>query len=287
MNIARNTHSAVLLQDGRVLITGGVCLAGLQPTNTSEIYDPTTEKFTNTGSLNFARCSHKSYLLSSGKILIIGGHNPASLTNTNVDILSQSEIYDPQTGQFTLSGNEVIPRTNFRDYVFPNGSILLLGGFTKDNTYLSSTEIFNVNTSTFSLSSNMNFNKLSFGVSALCNGQLLTTGGISFNNSNKSIAFYSNAEIYDPVTSSFSISSASMSIQRYDHSNTILNDCSVLIAGGGNSFTSPYATNKAEIYDATQKKFITVGNLNDARKSHTATMLNNGKVLIVGGTIDY
>lgn len=77
---------------------------------------------------------------------------------------------------------------------------------------------------------------------------------------------------------------AAMHIARASHSSTLLPNGKVLIAGGfagsGTEY-SPYAT--AELYDPHSGTFESVANMSIGRSGHTATLLKNGKVLIVGG----
>jgi hypothetical protein len=60
----------------------------------------------------------------------------------------------------------------------------------------------------------------------------------------------------------------------------VLSNGKVLIAGGQSSFG---ILSSAEIYDPVSSTFAATGNLNTARICHTATLLNDGTVLIAGG----
>lgn len=74
--VPRYNHSAVVLQDGRILITGGetIIKGKSVPLNTAEIYDPKTKKCTLIeNKMNYARSNHTSILLPNGNVFIIGG----------------------------------------------------------------------------------------------------------------------------------------------------------------------------------------------------------------------
>ena len=68
---ARGFHTATVLKDGTVLVTGGddkgVTLAS------AEVYDPTAETFSPTGSMASTRESHTATLLNDGTVLVNGG----------------------------------------------------------------------------------------------------------------------------------------------------------------------------------------------------------------------
>lgn len=77
---------------------------------------------------------------------------------------------------------------------------------------------------------------------------------------------------------------AAMHIARASHSSTLLPNGKVLIAGGfagsGGEY-NPYIT--AELFDPNSGTFESAGNMSIGRSAHTATLLKNGRVLIVGG----
>ena len=92
----------------------------------------------------------------------------------------------------------------------------------------------------------------------------------------------SDAELFDPTTGSFS-RTGSMGSPRADHTATLLNDGTVLVAGAF-SFSAPLAS--AEVFDPTTSKFAPTGSMETPRYIHTATLLNTGQVLVTGGSSD-
>src|SRR5262245_44341151 len=87
LNVARHSHTATLLLDGKVLLAGGAVSAVL--TNAAELYDPATGKCQPTGFMSDARRNATATLLLNGKVLVTGGFN---LSSTD---LSTAELYDP------------------------------------------------------------------------------------------------------------------------------------------------------------------------------------------------
>ena len=110
----------------------------------------------------------------------------------------------------------------------------------------------------------------------LTGGQVLIAGGIN------SSGALNEAEIYTLTSQTFAAISP-MNVPRWLHTGTLLNDGTVLIAGGS-SLANETTLNSAEIYDPVAGTFTLLANtLNTARVGHTATLLSNGQVLIVGG----
>jgi uncharacterized protein YjdB len=110
----------------------------------------------------------------------------------------------------------------------------------------------------------------------LTTGQVLIAGGMSTSN------VVNSAEIYTLASQTFAPANA-MNVARWLHTATLLNDGTVLIAGGSD-LASQETLDSAEIYSPTAGTFTLLpGTLNTARVGHTATLLNNGQVLIVGG----
>ena len=62
---------------------------------------------------------------------------------------------------------------------------------------------------------------------------------------------------------------------------TVLNDNTVLLTGGINSSANPVSA--AELYNPSTSTFTKLPAMNIARSHHTATLLNNGSVLMAGG----
>ena len=94
LTYARYSHTASVLTDGKVLVTGGAKADG-DDLDSTELYDPSTGSWTITGNLNDARCGHTVSVLTDGKVLVTGGFN--------ADTLNSAELYDPSTGSWTIT----------------------------------------------------------------------------------------------------------------------------------------------------------------------------------------
>ena len=89
MNVARIEHTANLLQNGKVLITGGI--HNSSDLNVAELYDPLTRLWTVTSTMKNKRYGHVAITLRNGKVLVAGGYDYPEYLNT-------AEVYDPSTG---------------------------------------------------------------------------------------------------------------------------------------------------------------------------------------------
>ncbi len=120
MTIRRHKHDAVLLRDGRALITGGTDERDSRGVYAStEIYDPRTGDFRATGRMRLPRYKHggTSVLLPEGRVLLAGGADRA-------------EVYDPRAGTFVLVSGEVhLPGLFSATSPLADGRVLITGGY--------------------------------------------------------------------------------------------------------------------------------------------------------------
>ncbi|WP_306581140.1 kelch repeat-containing protein [Dokdonella sp.] len=132
-----NCGTATRLRNGSVLYAG--CFSG-----TAEIYDPLLGTFTATGNMQEPVGNYSASLLPDGSVLIAGGVVWDSDANAFVG-RNTSEVFDPSTGQFTLSGPMMTVRYRHAAASLGGGRILVAGG-TKGETYpddfLDSAEIY-------------------------------------------------------------------------------------------------------------------------------------------------
>jgi len=106
----RSDYTAALLGNGKVLVAGGEesISAELPPelTNTAELYDPATGESRFTGSLNVRRIGQTATLLPNGKVLFASGVTRRSVGDRIEELTTNTaELYDPATGQWSLTGN--------------------------------------------------------------------------------------------------------------------------------------------------------------------------------------
>jgi N-acetylneuraminic acid mutarotase len=134
---ARRYPISILLNSGRVLLTGGYGDAQ-SPTavNNCNIYDPATGIWSTTGSMITRRYLHSLVLLPNGNVMAFAGNNGANFLAT--------EIYNVNTGIWSVAASLVTVSAQFSAVYIPSiNKILVAGGVNTAWTRISSTELCN------------------------------------------------------------------------------------------------------------------------------------------------
>jgi Galactose oxidase, central domain len=180
--------------------------------------------------------------------------------------------------------------------LLPDGRALLAGGIPSPIDFFSSidavasAELFDPATDLFSATTkDMTTARFGHTATVLSTGKVLIAGGSGTVGVDPALA---TAEIFDPPTGTFA-ATGSMGVPRTLHRAIPLNDGTVLVAGGdANAIlnlggisvgSSPGPLVSAELFDPVSGTFTETGGLVTARENHTATLLNDGTVLVTGG----
>jgi hypothetical protein len=271
LTVIRGSHTATILQSGKVLLVGG------RGDTSAELYDPGTGTFTATGNTVIQRYEHTATLLQNGKVLITG-------SGASTGGLTSAELYDPAAGTFTATGDMTVGRGWHAAILLPSGMVFIAGGHAPvtglSPNAIASTEQYDPKTGVFAATGNMTVSRYSPTATLLLNGTVLLGGGqYGFEGYVASVSL----ELYDPATQKFA-STGAMNEARGWHTATLLPGGLVLIAGGyRSSGSSPTYLASAELYDPATGKCTTAGRMAAAREFHTSTLLANGTVLIAGG----
>jgi hypothetical protein len=230
-------QQAILLGNGKVLITGGSVSGAVDLVPNAELYDPATGTFAATGTYvtdthlyGFNTCQgSQSTLLPDGRVLIIFESGGA-------------EIYDATLGAFTRTGNPI--SASYNDglpsaTLLISGKVLVAGG-ANDIGFHTSAELYNPSTETFAATGNMMTGRALNTATLLPDGNVLMAGTYLFGSGS-----LASAELYDPVTGTFT-STPAMTTTRSLHTATVLSNGRVLIAGGS---TFGRLTPLAELYN--------------------------------------
>jgi hypothetical protein len=239
--------------------------------------------------MKIARSGQGTALLADGRVLFAGGATTllAKYQGNYVPgadiVLASAELYDPITGQFSMTGSMTTARDGPTAILLSDGRVLIAGGnATPGNGWkpIASAELYNPMTGKFTATGTMTTARSGDTATLVPDGRVLIAGG--FGSDGNVLA---STELYDPQTGSFS-PTGSMATVRLDHTATLLPDGRVLIAGGADAPDDGLAANilaSAELYDPKTGTFSPAGSMATARQLQTATLLLDGRVLIAGG----
>jgi hypothetical protein len=268
----RAAHSATLLPDGKVLIAAGFRKGpnghSQLYSNTAELYEPATGKFTYTGSLHIARCGQTATLLPGGDVLITGGNN-------DVPRLASAELYTSSTGAWTRLPDMLAGREGHRAVLLNNRKVLIAGGSSDPGPYA---ELYNPATKKFEKAGPSPLRISGSSVVQLRDGRVFIAGGVQ----GKEAVQYSM--IYDPATNKFT-RSADLGIVKYKAAATLLPDGRVIIIGGSDNRDWNGQYNNTEIYDPVKNTFTRGPSLHFQRfkLKDAVVTLRNGTIVVAGG----
>jgi uncharacterized repeat protein (TIGR01451 family) len=223
---------------------------------TTDVYDPISRTFSlPAGATVGPHENGSATLLTNGLVLLVGGGN-----STGAKI---AEVYNPATQLFRRVGDPLVYSYGHYATLQPNGTVVFCGGGMTTN------ELFNPLTETFSLSPT---------TPCAFNGIYLSTGKFFYFENER-------AYLYDTNTST-SVQATGFLQPRNYRTATLLSNGKVLIAGGYGTYgatTGPLAS--AELYDPVTDTFTWTASLMTTRQHHSACLLPDGTVLIVGGMV--
>jgi hypothetical protein len=194
-------------------------------------------------------------------------------------------LYDPTANTFTYTAGNLNTALSYQSETLLNdGTVLIAGGANPSFVSVATAEIYNPTAGTFAPTGNLNAARSGQTANLLTNGKVLIATGSNFSTGLP----LATAELYDPVAKTFSVT-GSPANPRTNATGTLLNSGQVLIVGGNaaSNGTSEPDLAPAELYDPTSATFSLAGNLNIARDTHSAALLNDGTVLIAGGEDEY
>lgn len=268
----RAAHSATLLPGGKVLIAAGFRKGpnGYSQlySNTAELYEPSTGRFTYTGSLHIARCGQTATLLPGGDVLITGGNN-------DTPRLASAELYNSGTGAWTRLPDMLTGREGHRAVLLTNGKVLIAGGSNDPNLYA---ELYNLTTKKFEKAGASPLRLSGSAVVQLRDGRVFISGGVQ----GKEAVQYSM--IYDPATNKFT-RGADLGIVKHKAGAALLPDGRVIIIGGSDNRDWNGKYSSTEIYDPAKNTFTRGPGLHFQRfkLNNAVVTLRNGTIVVAGG----
>jgi hypothetical protein len=225
----------------------------------------------------------------------VGGfyHVVASSIEESTVTASSTVTVTTSPSGFTPTGNLHEPRGLQTATLLPDNKVFVAYG-SNSNSYteatgyvgLSSVEVYDPGTGTFTeLFGDDGSGTFGNTATLLKTGSVLLAGGFindiwDYGPSDS----FNAANLYDPTTGAFS-GTGNMTANRGGHTATLLADGKVLIAGGADTDPTGTGLASAELCDPSAGTFTQTGSMSVGRYLHTATLLQDGTVLIVGGAL--
>ncbi len=289
MSVPRRNHTATVLLDGRVLVTGGENGTGVLAS--AEIFDPFTKTWTATGSMSLARINHTATRLQDGRVLVVGGC-------ATLGCFSGAEIYNPASGTWSSAGSLVGAREKHTATLLADGSVLVAGGFLSFGTtfevgsYKTAYRYY-PSTNTWEAAGTMaaaTYGRSAHNAVLRRDGKVLVVGGYYRKNVLGTInsGYLSSTEVYDPTANSWSDLSRPISYPRQLMAAVLDANGNYILLGGDNG-TPAWDVEYMDINDPADTWHPPADlsdYLNTARKNSAAVILPGGVILVAGGNSD-
>ena len=257
----------------KVMITGGD--ENGEPSTSTLIYDVTADSFQRGPEMTTKRRNHSSATLSAvvscGIIIVCGG------LDSGFDGECSCEMFDSETNSFGKIGWLNCKRAGNAAVALDDGSVFIFGGDDGETNHYHSVDMYDPTTGEFTEGeSEMLSARSNHTANAISNERILICGGwIGY------LVLHST-EIYDIKTDSFS-AGPDLIVERCDHASTTLLDGRVLITGGSDINNDFDCLTSTEFYDPKTNSFIVGPQMLVARRGHSSSLLEDGRVLIIGG----
>jgi hypothetical protein len=271
----RFVFQMVPLQTGKVLAIGGWD-QNLNAEASCELYDPATETWSATGSLNVARAEARAIRLPDGRVALLGGEIGSAYSYPVQT--TRVELYDPSTGTWSLAGDLKVGRQNTAAALLQDGTILMVDGLVGVSG-TTSCEIYDPSTGTSHLVASTSVPRNYHDAITLLDGKVLVSGGRDGGAGSK---YFDVAEIYDPAADTWT-EIGSMAQARVKGVLAQFSDSVVIVAGGRNSANS--SAPGSEILDASGA-WQSTAPLNKPCTWSANVLLPHDRLLMTGGAVD-
>lgn len=293
MGTARTLHLSVPLTDNRVLIIGGADNTGVI-LNTCEVYDPTTNTFTATGSMATPRMLHAACRLADGRVMVAGGVSALDLPNLTVTALSSVEIWNPATNTWSaanpIGGARIGPALTLlsTNQVMVSGGVQVAYFLGVPISAASSTAVqrWNPGTGAWGAGASMPKERAlhHYNQVTLADGRVLMTGGMDVDSllAVQTAPSIANADVYNPTTNTWA--TVNMASARAFHSASRLADGRVVVCGGAQgTLTAPVSIANVDVFNPTTNTWAAAPALTGPRAGHNAAITPDGLLLLFGG----
>lgn len=235
MNAPRGHHAAATLEDGRVLVTGGLGAFGAL-TASAEVYAPGADEWVSVARMREGRLWHTATALPDGRVLVAGGSGDGD------GALATAELYHPETATWRSAADMPGGRVNHTATLLPDGRVLVAGGNAAGPR--AGAALYDPASDSWSSAGSMATARYWHTATLLPGGKVLVAGGDGGSGA------IGSTELYDPETNSWS-SAGTLATDRTMHAAAALPDGRVLVAGGSSGVSGSSNSQRlasAELY---------------------------------------
>ena len=299
-------YSSVKLADGRVLFVG-LRADAVGPESMVSVFDPATESWRPVPGPSVPRWQPHLVLLDDGTVLVAGGVDVSDPSSFSVDFLLDVEIYDPSTESWREAAGMTAASEDQWLFALNDGrAIAVTAPDVRESGAVTYVEVYDPATDAWTPIDSADPYYAPTGAVQLADGRLLVLGelgendGYAMDSDGRIIGAtlpdgreyygerfkeqFPDAKVYDPMTDTWSAANG-MAAQREHVSLTLLSDGRVLAAGGEEPDDYDYVLlSTTDIFDPSTGSWSPGPDLAESRSRHTATLLSDGAVLLVGGT---
>ncbi len=308
MKAARLFHTATLLNDGRVLVTGGADPLslklfggdyGFSSMASAEIYDPASGTWSEAASMTEPRGGHTATLLPNGEVLVAGGASPGPYLSesglANFSSVTSAAIYNPARNDWRAVDPVKIAHVFHSATLLPDGRVLIAGGDFDYNGFYGKPELFSYETeyfdpareawspggpfSTYTFFPNQT-GRFGHGALLLPDHRLLVVGGREVvPHPWGSVAIdFGNTELFRPGTGTWK-PAATMATACFRPVLHLLNDGTMLLAAWYTYFSI------AARYDPVLDRWSSAPASAQVHVSGCGVSLADGRLLVAGGLV--
>ncbi len=300
MTVAHWGDAAWRRPDGRVMAVGGCGLTAC-PTSfansacgqvlaNSDLWDPSSGTWATAPAMHTARAAFAGVPLGSGDMLVAGGcisTNCAQKNDAGACVATTCTQTTALAERFSAAGDDWVPagalgspRSDPMGAALAGGDALVAGGCDVD-TCSTDTERWIAATNTWTARAPLPAPRSHATATTLADGRVLVVGGCA---DPACATVLGDAAVYAPAADAWSDAGV-MTSPRAGHTATLLPDGSVLVTGGCADANCATVRSSVELWTAAGASgvFAPAPSMAGARHHHTATLLDNGEVLVAGG----
>jgi hypothetical protein len=216
-----------------------------------------------TGTMGTPRRGHTAVRLLDGRVLVAGGY-PGDEPD---DAVTSAELYDPESGTWSATGNMLRPHAGFAATLLRDGKVLV--GDVDDpaaDSPIFGAEVYDPSSGTWTVTGKM-------VTPHIGSAMLLRDGRVLV------VHEFGSSELYDPVSGTWTTTGQMLEYFHQSRAMVLMPDGKVLEVGGNNGMG--YVGVAAELYDPDTGIWTAIANMNSPMEVVSATLLRDGRVLVM------